>query len=345
MTLTLTDITDQVPERHYTHHPDRGETPHRTNPIYVHRELETARVEPGMNVLEVGTGSGYSGALLSALVGTDGTVTSVDIDPYLTQWANHIHARRGLGNIRCHAADGTVGFPARAPYDRLLGWCSPPLLPTAWVEQVAERGRIVATLPIGPVPNLAIGAVITVTAGQPHVERLFPGAYIETGAAPRHNFDVPARWADWERRVPAPAWVSIAWRAEDDWRHNGARTVLDRLLQPGHTEPYAGPDIAWGSWRTWAAATGDSRLTMTELTLDTLGLGHSTPTSAAVLQTDGTILADAPDSPSLTTLRTWITAWEKAGRPAPDTYTPTLVPADHGQGVTGWDLRLSPPGA
>ncbi|MBB5933988.1 hypothetical protein FHS42_001014 [Streptomyces zagrosensis] len=47
-------------------------------------------------------------------------------------------------------------------------------------------------------------------------------------------------------------------------------------------------------------------------------------------------LADAPDSPSLIVLRDWLGQWEEAGRPAPATYTPTLVRTGE-----GWDLRLS----
>ncbi|MFJ4689281.1 hypothetical protein [Streptomyces sp. NPDC088789] len=57
---------------------------------------------------------------------------------------------------------------------------------------------------------------------------------------------------------------------------------------------------------------------------------------AAVLQQDGTILADRPDSPSLAVLRNWLTAWENAGRPAPETYTPALAPD-----ADGWHLRLT----
>ncbi|MGD9486042.1 hypothetical protein WDH52_22820 [Streptomyces sp. TRM70308] len=83
---TVAQAIETVPERHYIHHDGRGETPHRSNPAVIRRELETLDVHPGMAVIEHGTGSGYSGALLSHLVGASGTVTSVDIDPYLVAW-------------------------------------------------------------------------------------------------------------------------------------------------------------------------------------------------------------------------------------------------------------------
>ncbi|GFE26495.1 hypothetical protein ACFVJW_11910 [Streptomyces libani] len=80
---------------------------------------------------------------------------------------------------------------------------------------------------------------------------------------------------------------------------------------------------------------------MTGLRPDLWAIGHSTNESAAVIQQDGMILADSPDSPSLFALWDWLTAWENAGRPAPESYIPTLVPAGDDQGPAGWNLRLS----
>ncbi|WP_206282695.1 hypothetical protein [Streptomyces barkulensis] len=119
--------------------------------------------------------------------------------------------------------------------------------------------------------------------------------------------------------------------------HTGARTALERLLKNAYTEPYQGGAIDWDSWRTYVAAVGGMHLTVTEIAVDELGLGHSAPGSVAVIRQDGTILADAPDSPSLTVLRGWLAAWEAAGRPAPETYQPSLV-RDEEQ--AGWALRL-----
>ncbi|MGO4427229.1 methyltransferase domain-containing protein, partial [Streptomyces sp. MCAF7] len=102
----VAEAAENVPARHYTHHDERGHTVHRTNPVYVQRDVSSLDVTEGMNVLEIGTGSGYSGALLARLTGASGQVTSLDIDPYLTRWANLIHHRRGLDNIRCLTVDG-----------------------------------------------------------------------------------------------------------------------------------------------------------------------------------------------------------------------------------------------
>jgi protein-L-isoaspartate(D-aspartate) O-methyltransferase len=275
------------------------------------------------------------------LPGHGGQVTSLDIDRYLTVWANLIHHERGAANIRAFTADGTAGFPERAPYDRMVAWCTPPLLPKTWVDQVADGGLIVAPLPIAAVPNMTVVAKIRVPDGQPAVEQIFTGGYIEATASPKIDLDLPGRWVDWENRVPGPSWISVAWREHDGWRHTGARTALDLLLKDTHTEPYDGPELDWPSWRTFAAAQADPQLTMAGLSPDLWAIGHSTPTSAAVVQQDGTLIADSTDSPSLAALRGWLAVWEGASRPAPETYTPTLVRYDDDQGNSGWNLRLT----
>ncbi|WP_052848788.1 protein-L-isoaspartate O-methyltransferase family protein [Streptomyces avicenniae] len=334
----VTQAAETVPEKHYTHHDGRGPTVHRTNPVFVHRDISHLAVADGMNVLEIGTGSGYSGALLAHLTGPAGSVTSVDIDGYLTRWANLIHHRRGLTQIRCHTADGTGGYPDAGPYDRIGAWCAPPLLPKAWVDQSTEGGRIVSTLPVAPVPDLTVLAVLRVTGGRPEIEAVTGGNYIDTTPSPKVDLDLPGRWIDWETRTPDHCWISIAWRGRDDWHHAGARAALERLADPAHTEP-APAEVSWKPLQYWAAATADEGLTLARFD-GGMVFGHSTAASAAALTKDGRLIADAPDSPSLAVVRGWIDGWNAAGRLARDDYTPLLVPADGPDG-TGWNLRLT----
>ncbi|WP_405844207.1 hypothetical protein OG528_35890 [Streptomyces platensis] len=93
---------------------------------------------------------------------------------------------------------------------------------------------------------------------------------------------------------------------------------MARLLISAHTEPYEGGEVDWPSWRTFVASLGDPQLTTAGLCPDLWAIGHSTTKTAAAIQQDGLVLADALDSPSLSTLRDWLTAWENAGRPAPE---------------------------
>ncbi|WP_037848963.1 protein-L-isoaspartate O-methyltransferase family protein [Streptomyces sp. NRRL F-5053] len=335
----VAQAAEAVPETYYTRHEGRGPTVHRSNPKVIHRELATLDVAPGMRVIERGTGSGYSGALLSHLVGPDGHVTSIDIDGYLTRWANLAHHDRDLSNIRCYE-DGTQPTGAGL-FDRSVAWCTPDHLPAAWVKEVADNGLLVLPLPVAAVPNLTVVAKIRVTNNVPRVEGVFHGGYIEATTAPKTDLDSPGRWIDWDYRTAAPSWISIAWRAKDDWLHTGARTALDLLVKNSYTEQYTGPALDWSSWRTFAASLSSPQLTMARLSPDALALGHTTPTTAAVIQQNGSLVADSPNSPSLAVLRNWLREWTDADRPAPETFTPTLSYREDDAGPCGWDLRLS----
>ncbi|GAA3348776.1 hypothetical protein GCM10020358_68510 [Amorphoplanes nipponensis] len=335
------DPFNSVPALFYTHNEQRGETLHRSEPASIHRDLRALGVEVGARILEIGTGSGYSGALLAELVGPQGQVVSVDVDEHLVGWANRLHPQRGLTNIRCHRADGMAGYPAEAPYDRIVAWCAPPRLPQAWVDQVIDGGRIVACLPIAPLPSTTLVATVTVEAGRPRVEAVTGGGYAQsTPTAVDDALTVPGRWVDWCDQQPEPSWIAIGWRADDDGQHTGARSALHHLLNPRHTEPYDRQPLDWRSWHTYAATLADPHVSLVALRNQIRGLGHTTATSAAVILTDATVIADSPHSPSLHILRDWLARWEQAARPAADVFTTALLP-HYGSDLPGWGLKAS----
>ncbi|MGW0801923.1 methyltransferase domain-containing protein [Nonomuraea sp. NPDC002799] len=98
--------------------------------------------EPGQRVLEVGTGTGYTAALLSHLVGRGGAVTSIEVDPAVAE-----QAAKNLAAADVHphlvVGDGADGCPERAPYDRVHVTCGVRTIPYAWVEQCRPGGVIV----------------------------------------------------------------------------------------------------------------------------------------------------------------------------------------------------------
>ncbi|MDG4795120.1 methyltransferase domain-containing protein [Micromonospora sp. WMMD1082] len=339
----MTDLDrafDAVPATIYTHHERHGETVHRSAPESIRRELAALQVRAGDRVLEIGTGSGYSGALLAHLCCPDGQVTSIDISDELVRRATAIHAERGVTGVDCHVGDGLAGYPATAPFHRVVSWCSPPRLPKAWTQQVVNGGRIVVCLPIAALPSTTLIATITVAAGKPRIEALAGGGYAQsTPVAVDDALTVPGRWVDYCDRQPDPSWIGICWRAADDAQHTGARSALGQLLHPGYTDTYRQMELHWRSWYTWTAALGDPQLSLVSLRNEIRGLGHTTPRSAAVILTDGRVIADRPDSPSLHSLRTWLQRWEHADRPAPESFARTLVPHD-GPDLAGWDLQV-----
>ena len=107
--------------------------------------LEQARIEPGMRVLEIGSG-GYNAALLAELVGETGQVTTVDIDPEVIDRTQRCLTAAGYVKIITVVADAHGGVPQHAPYDRVIVTTSAGDIPPAWTEQLAEGGRIVVPL-------------------------------------------------------------------------------------------------------------------------------------------------------------------------------------------------------
>jgi len=81
--------------------------------------LEQAGIEPGMRVLEVGSG-GYNAALVQEITGGSGQVTTVDIDPDITDRAGACLAVAGYGGVNVVLADAEGGVPDWAPYDRII---------------------------------------------------------------------------------------------------------------------------------------------------------------------------------------------------------------------------------
>lgn len=104
--------------------------------------LEQAQLEPGMRVLEVGSG-GYNAALIAELVGPTGQVTSVDIDPDIVARAKDCLAAAGYDQVKVVLADAENGVPDHAPFDRVIVTAGAWDLPPAWSDQLIEHGQIV----------------------------------------------------------------------------------------------------------------------------------------------------------------------------------------------------------
>lgn len=114
-----------------------------TQPGLVVLMLEELGVGDGMRVLEIGTGTGYSTALLCHRLG-DSAVTSIEYDPDV-----HRQAASALEKLGYHPAlpcgDGAEGYPPDAPYDRIIATCSFSNVPPAWLAQSAPGAKIVTT--------------------------------------------------------------------------------------------------------------------------------------------------------------------------------------------------------
>ncbi len=115
-----------------------------SQPYMVAVMLELAALAPVQRVLEVGTGTGYQTALLAALAGE---VYSVERIHDLLESARVRLAARGIRNVTLREGDGTLGWQAFAPYDRVLVAAAAPRVPEALKRQLGERGVLV--IPVG----------------------------------------------------------------------------------------------------------------------------------------------------------------------------------------------------
>jgi protein-L-isoaspartate(D-aspartate) O-methyltransferase len=106
--------------------------------------LRLLDVRPGQKVLDVGSGSGWTTALLAHLVGPTGSVLGVEIEPELVEFGAANLAATGQPWARIEAAaPGELGRPEEAPYDRILVSAEPLELPSELVDQLTPEGQMV----------------------------------------------------------------------------------------------------------------------------------------------------------------------------------------------------------
>jgi protein-L-isoaspartate(D-aspartate) O-methyltransferase len=106
----------------------------------------TAAIHPKreMKVLEVGTGSGYQAAVLSACVGE---VYTIEVIPDLGKRAEALLKKLGYRNVQVRVGDGFDGWPERAPFDAVVLTAAPGKVPKPLIDQLRVGGRLVA--PVG----------------------------------------------------------------------------------------------------------------------------------------------------------------------------------------------------
>ncbi|MEW6571611.1 MAG: protein-L-isoaspartate(D-aspartate) O-methyltransferase [Nitrospirota bacterium] len=115
-----------------------------SQPYMVAIMTELLELKGNEKVLEIGTGSGYQTAILAELAKE---VFTVEYIASLAEKAREKFETLGYQNIHVAVADGTLGWPEKAPFDRIVVTAGAPKIPDPLLEQTAEGGIIVA--PVG----------------------------------------------------------------------------------------------------------------------------------------------------------------------------------------------------
>jgi protein-L-isoaspartate(D-aspartate) O-methyltransferase len=149
------DAMDHVPREEFVRAEDRsvaygdhalpiGEGQAISQPYIVARMTELLELRLTDRVLEIGTGSGYQAAVVGQLAAE---VVSVERHASLARASRDLLARLGYRNVRVINDDASLGYPAKAPYDRILVTAATPYIDPALAAQLTPAGRIVA--PVG----------------------------------------------------------------------------------------------------------------------------------------------------------------------------------------------------
>jgi protein-L-isoaspartate(D-aspartate) O-methyltransferase len=110
--------------------------------------LEALELRPGHRVLEIGAGSGYHAALMGEMVRPGGRVYTVERLEALGSKAKETIERLGYDDVvEVVVADGSLGLPEHAPYDRITVAAAAPGVPKPLEEQLADGGRML--VPVG----------------------------------------------------------------------------------------------------------------------------------------------------------------------------------------------------
>jgi protein-L-isoaspartate(D-aspartate) O-methyltransferase len=289
--------------------------------------IRQAAVQPGLRVLEIGSG-GYNAALLREVVGDNGQVVTVDIDPEVTDRATRTLTAAGYRDVEVITADAEYPLTPAQGFDAIIVTVGAWDIPPAWSSQLAPAGRLVVPLRThGITRSWALerqrGALVS-------VDQLMCGFVPMQGAGAFRRPYVPL----------LPDDMAGLWQDEDDDTDLGELTGI--LSQP-RAEAWSGvtisPMTSFADLDLWLATTmpGSCLITARQQAIDdgtvSLSWPHGTPAladgpnlayRAKLRPLDGPdhlhefgIAAHGPNAVGVAqTMAEHISAWDKAGRPS-----------------------------
>lgn len=211
--------------------------------------IATAKIDEGMRVLEIGTGTGWNAAILSSLVGEKGAVTSVEIDPGVAALARERLSGTG---VTVRTADVP---PTREVFDAFIATCATTRIRESWSGALAEGGSLV--LPWSPTPAAHSTPIVALTKADGRLAGPFvrEAAFIRDRGQRAGDLPFPGLG-----RPPTPAGTLPV--GSVDLIGSGMMTPL-LLMMPGG-RPFQGGHgrIVWmGAGESWAYVWSDGSVT------------------------------------------------------------------------------------
>src|SRR3972149_8381213 len=116
---------------------------------------EPLGLDAGHRFMEIGLGSGYGAAVAREVVGPTGLVVLVEIDPVTYEFGKTNLERVGYHDVLVVLGDGGLGYPERAPYDRICITAACRVFPEPLVDQLSVGGRLIGPIEEGGGEQLA----------------------------------------------------------------------------------------------------------------------------------------------------------------------------------------------
>jgi len=117
-----------------------------SQPLVVAFMLELLQPQKGEKILDIGSGSGWTTALLAEIVGEKGKVIGLEIIPELVAFGKNNILKYNFTNIEIKLGNGRRGDQSNAPFDKILVSAETEKLLPSWRKQLKEEGKIVASI-------------------------------------------------------------------------------------------------------------------------------------------------------------------------------------------------------
>lgn len=291
----------------------------------IKESLELLDVQEGDRVLEIGTGSGFSTALLSHLVGSEGSVVSIDIEPEMTTRAKGLFEQKGITNVRFVTKDGRTGDIKNSPYDRIIAWTTSDYLPLPWVDQLKEQGILVAPFLVGGIANSMFVCQMKKEDGKLVGQRIISGDYILMNDTPEYESYGQELAADVKEMdgSEAVAWVSTKW-VRGRPKEVG-RNLLKQIVQqmPQKLDLKMSYEEEQG-FRAYLFSKEKDGLT-TALCHETIFIGYSNIEEGFALIDPQESLIVSNSEAARQVLESWLDEWRKLGKPSIENFVPIVM--------------------